>query len=100
MFPAGAHGLMDIQIRAVAGCDSGRFLASMLESVKAEICQLRRFGMAEDAKHAAVVVEVIVFDCAQIGNHYDSTAFFKDSLHASRKESRVPRIGTAPPRWK
>jgi hypothetical protein len=55
-----AHGAMEIEIGAIARNDASRFLAAMLERVETEIGEIGGFGMAEDAKDAAFVVEVIV----------------------------------------
>src|SRR3984957_4044919 len=55
-----AHGTMKMQVAAIAGNDSGRFLAAMLQRVKAEIRELRGFFVAEDAEHTTFVVEVVV----------------------------------------
>jgi hypothetical protein len=51
---------MKMQIAAIAGDDSSRFLAAMLQSVKSEIRQLRSFFVAEDPEHATFVVEMVV----------------------------------------
>src|ERR1700674_1419488 len=51
-----------MQFATVARNDSRRFLAAMLQGVKAQICELRGFGMAEDSAHAAVIVKTVVFD--------------------------------------
>src|SRR5262249_4966799 len=55
-----AHRAVRVEFAAVARTDSGGFLAAMLKRVEAEIGELRRFSMAEDAHDAAVVVEVVV----------------------------------------
>ena len=55
-----AHGAVKMQIGAVAGDDSGGFLATMLERVEAEIRELRGFFVAEDAEHTTFVVKVVV----------------------------------------
>ena len=57
-----AHGFVDVELRAVGGSDAGGFLAAMLQRVEAEVRHLGGFGMAEDAEHAAMIVEVIVVD--------------------------------------
>src|SRR5438105_14985865 len=59
-----AHGAVEMEFRAVAGDDTGGFLAAMLEGIKAEVSEVRGFGMAGDAKHAAVVVNAVVEDHA------------------------------------
>ena len=55
-----AHGLVQVQVVAVAGDDSGGFLAAMLQRVQTEIGEIGGFGMPEDAEHATLVVEMIV----------------------------------------
>ena len=57
---------VDAQVRAIARGDARRFLAAMLQRVQAEIGQLGRFGMAENAEYAAVIVEVIVFEMDEL----------------------------------
>ena len=37
---------------AVAAHDADRFLAAVLQRVQTQVCNVRRFGMAEDANHA------------------------------------------------
>jgi hypothetical protein len=51
---------MKMQVAAIAGDDSSRFLAAMLQCVEAEIRELRGFFVAEDTEHTTFVVEVIV----------------------------------------
>ncbi len=55
-----AHRAVHVQLFAVARNDARRLLAAMLQRVQPEIGKVRRFRMAEDAKHTAFVVEVIV----------------------------------------
>ena len=57
-----AHAFFEMQFAPVARNDSGRFLAAMLQRVEAEVSHLRGFGMAEDAAHAAVIVEPVVLN--------------------------------------
>ena len=64
------HGLVAVDLAAVAGADAGALLPAMLQRVEAEVGQLGRFGMAVDGDHAALVVEFIeheiiedVFEC-------------------------------------
>ena len=54
-----AHGARDPHLLAVGGADAGALLAAMLQGVEAEIGQVGRFGMAEDAEDAALVFELI-----------------------------------------
>ena len=58
-----------MQIRAVGGRNAGGFLPAMLQRVKAEIGELRGFGMAEYAEHSTVIVEVIVLEDVDAGGH-------------------------------
>ena len=51
---------MQVQIHAIARDDARGFLPAMLQRVEAEIGELGGFGMAEDAEHTALVVEMIV----------------------------------------
>ena len=57
-----AHGAMSVEFFPVARDDAGGFLAAMLQGVETEIGEVSRFGMAEDAEDATVVVEVVVQD--------------------------------------
>ena len=52
----------NMQVGAVRRSDARRFLPAMLQRVETEIGQLRGFGMAEYAEHAAVVVKVFVVE--------------------------------------
>jgi len=53
---------MEVEFGAVTGDNAGGFLATMLESVEAEIGEFGGFGMAEYAEDTTVVVEVVVED--------------------------------------
>ena len=50
----------DVELRAVIGDDAGRFLAAMLQRMQAERDDGRRVLPAENAEHAAFVVEMVV----------------------------------------
>ena len=66
-----AHGAVELQFRAVARDDAGGFLAAMLERVEAEIGEVGRLRMTEDAEDATVVVEVVVV----CGHQHDPMTF-------------------------
>ena len=51
---------LDVELRAVIGDDAGRLLAAMLQRVQAERDDRRGVLPAEDAEHAAFVVEMVV----------------------------------------
>ena len=51
---------MQVQIAAIARDDSGGFLPAMLQRVQAEIGELRRFFVSEDAEHTTFVMETVV----------------------------------------
>ena len=53
---------MGVELLAVIGDDAGRLLAAMLQRVQAERRQRRRLGMAEDAEHAAFLVQMVVVE--------------------------------------
>ncbi len=53
---------MGVELLAVIGDDAGRFLAAMLQRVQAKRRQRRGFGMAEDAEHAAFLVQMVVVE--------------------------------------
>ncbi len=57
-----AHALFGVELLAVEGDDAGRFLAAMLESMQAERRQRRGIGMAENAEHAAFLVQRIAVE--------------------------------------
>ncbi len=63
-----AHGTMELEFRAVARDDAGGFLAAMLESVKAEVNQIRGFGMAKNAEDATMVVEMVVCETEKLAH--------------------------------
>ena len=50
----------DMELRAVIGDDAGGFLAAVLQRVQAECDDRRGVLPAENAEHAAFVVEMIV----------------------------------------
>ena len=58
--PTWPMAAMGVELLAVIGDDAGRFLAAMLQRMEAERRQRRRFGMAEDAEHAALLVQMVV----------------------------------------
>ena len=51
---------LDVELRAVIGDDAGRFLAAVLQRVQAERDDRRGVLPAENAEHAAFVVEMVV----------------------------------------
>jgi hypothetical protein len=51
---------LDVKLRAIVGNDAGGFLASMLQCMQAEGDDCGCVLPAEDAEHAAFVVEMIV----------------------------------------
>ena len=53
------HRARDAHLLAVGGGDAGALLAAMLQRIEAEIRQVGRFGMPEDAKDAALVLELV-----------------------------------------
>src|ERR1039457_3444327 len=76
-----AEAAVQMQIDSVGGGDARRFLPAMLQRVEAEVGQLRRLGMAEDAEYAAVIMEMIVVDLDQLAHEAASMALPSDSLH-------------------
>src|SRR5260370_3722365 len=76
------HTLFESQFASVTRNDSRRFLAAMLQRVKAQISELGGFGMAEDAAHAAVVVKTVVFDL-----NYAAHSAFRKSFPRRRRSS-------------
>ena len=97
-----AHGAMQVQFVAVAGNDAGGFLAAMLQRVEAEIGEVGGFGVAEDAEHTTLVVEMIVgewrvcFSSVRVAQTSSSfhRAFqrMRPRLHATlRRGCRSPR---------
>src|SRR5712691_10749602 len=63
-----AHRAMEMELIPIAGNNAGGFLATMLQRVKAEIGEVSRFGMAEDAEDTTLVVETIVVEGENIGH--------------------------------
>jgi len=99
-----AHGAMELEFRAVARDDAGGFLAAMLQSVEAEVGEIRGFGMAEDAEHATVVVEMIVVGIVEnlhfvTGLNFSLTpgshSHTKQRTQSARRKPAVPRLGVA-----
>src|SRR6266403_495732 len=54
------HRAMQMQLRAIAGDDSSRFLAAMLQRVQAKIGQLGSLFMSEHAEYTTFVVKMVV----------------------------------------
>jgi hypothetical protein len=54
------HPSMDEELLAVARNDACGFLPSVLERVQAEVCEIRGFTGPVHAKHATLIVKVIV----------------------------------------
>ena len=50
------------ELAVVVGDDARRFLAAMLQRVQAQHGQRARIGMAENAEHAALLVQRIVLE--------------------------------------
>src|SRR5215472_10887201 len=63
-----AHGAMVLEFQAVACDDAGGFLTAMLEGIKAEVNQIRGFGMAKNAEDATMVVEVVVRETEKVAH--------------------------------
>ena len=81
-----SQALVEVQIVAVGRSDARRFLAAMLQRVESEIGELGRFGMAKDAENAAVIVEMIVVEDVNFGNHALSSAVAERSApHAAER---------------
>ena len=57
-----AHAAMGVELLAVIGDDAGRLLAAMLQGMQAERGQRRGLGMAENAEHAAFLMQVVVIE--------------------------------------
>ena len=57
-----AQAPVEMYVRAVARCNPRRFLSAMLQRVEAQIRELGSFGMPKHPEHAAVIVEMIVFE--------------------------------------
>src|SRR5260370_25308350 len=54
------HRPAEVQFAAIAGDDSSRFLAAMLQRVQAKVGQLRRLVMADYAEHTTFFVKTVV----------------------------------------
>src|SRR5882724_7669005 len=90
-----AHGAVGVEFVAVAGDNAGGFLAAMLESVKAEIDELCRFGVAEDSDDAAVVVEPIILICKFL-RHRVTNVRSRELAQTSRGTSRGESMAACP----
>ncbi len=62
-----ANPALGMEVVAVEADDARRFLAAMLERVQAERGERRGIGMVEDAEDAALFVQPVLFEEAQIG---------------------------------
>jgi hypothetical protein len=61
-----AYCFVDVKVRTVGRRDARRFLPSMLQRVDSKVGELCSLGMPQDAEHAAMIVEVIIFDLVQV----------------------------------
>ncbi len=66
------------EMAVVIGDDAGRFLAAMLQRMQAQHGQRAGVGMAENAKHAAFLMQrvAIVRDESQIGSSWPVIGLF------------------------
>src|SRR5687767_1923664 len=55
-----SHAQMRAETFAIARDDAGALLAAMLEGIEAEVSQLRRFRMVENAENAAVMFGIVL----------------------------------------
>ena len=62
-----ADAALGMEVMAIEADDAGRFLAAMLERMQPKGGQCRRIGMVEDAENAALLVQPVLFEPAQIG---------------------------------
>src|SRR6266850_3800882 len=79
-----AHRPVQMQLRAIAGDDSSRFLAAMLQCVQAKIGQLRGLFMSEHAEYTTFVVKMVV-GVSELLHHLHLTA--RDQLTLSVRSS-------------
>src|SRR5882757_6729970 len=80
-----AHRAMQMQLRAIAGDDSSRFLATMLQRVQAKIGQLRRLFMSEHAEHTTFVMKMVV-GVSELLHHLHLTARDQLTLRVRSRE--------------
>src|SRR5258708_6844169 len=90
-----AHGAVHVQLFAVAGNNAGGFLSAMLQRVKAEIGEVRRLGMAEDAEDTTLVVKMIVCEC-ELLIHFEANVRSSEWAQASRSVSTELSITARP----
>ena len=57
-----AHAALGMEALAVERDDAGRFLAAMLQRVQAERRDRGGVRMAEDAEHAALLAQAVLFE--------------------------------------
>ncbi|WP_424363946.1 hypothetical protein [Methylocystis parvus] len=57
-----AEAALGVETPRVVGDDAGRFLAAMLEGVKAERGDRRRVGKIEDAEDAAIFAQTVAIE--------------------------------------
>jgi hypothetical protein len=56
------HGLVHLDLPGIERGDARRLLSAVLQGMDAEVGDVRRLGVPEDAEHAALVVELVVVD--------------------------------------
>src|ERR1700677_1664115 len=94
-----AHRFVDVQLHAIGRGDARRFLSAMLQRVQSQVSHFRGFGVAQNAKHAAVIVKVVVFYGVRFAAHSISIAFCRESLQGCWKDSTEPCITGEPLYW-
>ncbi len=62
-----ANAALGMEVAPVEADDAGRFLSPMLERMQPKRGEGRRVGMVEDAEDAALLVQPVLFEPAQIG---------------------------------
>jgi hypothetical protein len=61
------HGAMGVELLAIIGDDSSRFLAAMLQGVQPERGQRSGVGMSEDPENTAFFMRMVIIEglCCQ-----------------------------------
>src|SRR5258705_8767775 len=63
-----AHAALGVKALAVVGDDAGGFLAAMLERMQSERRNRRGIGVAEHAKHAALLTQPVIIEAVCVGS--------------------------------
>src|SRR6202035_3410436 len=82
-----AHGFVAADLPIVAGGYARALLAAMLQSIQAEIREIRRFGMAVNGEHATLLVKFVEREVHHGWSNRVSRDFSHGSFRSLREQS-------------